>query len=189
MFDTIHFGLRKRLAGNGASESIHSMRSVLPPLSPALHLLLHTLQLWLILLVAVQVPPEMLKRGWPSRVEAIGSLSLLTPVEKAAFEDDTSLHLPIREPEPQDWLAQQAEKARPMISSGSSSHVSNRARISARLASCRSASSARSRPRSRSCASTASASSRSRHAFSRLCPLRRCLRKHGSIKTRRNANC
>lgn len=110
MFDTIHFGLRKRLAGHGASESIHLMRSVIPPLSPALHLLLHTTQLWLTLLVAAQVPPELLKRDWPSRVEAIGSLSLLTPVEKAAFEDDPSHHLPIREPEPQDWLAQQAEK-------------------------------------------------------------------------------
>jgi archaemetzincin len=43
-------------------------------------------------------------------VEAIGSLSLLSPVEKAAFEDDSTLHQPIRTPEPEDWLAQQPEK-------------------------------------------------------------------------------
>lgn len=110
MFDTIHFGLRKRLAGHGASESIHLMRSVIPPLSPALYLFIHTAQLWLTMLVAAQVPPELLKRDWPSRVEAIGTLSLLTPVEKAAFEDDPALHLSIRAPKPEDWLAQHDEK-------------------------------------------------------------------------------
>jgi archaemetzincin len=37
-------------------------------------------------------------------------LSLLSPLEKSAFEDDPSLHQPIRALEPEDWLAQQPEK-------------------------------------------------------------------------------
>jgi archaemetzincin len=86
------------------------MRSVIPPFRHASLLLFQTCLLLAALPVTAQVPPELLKRDWPSRAEAIGSLSLLSPVEKAAFEDDPNLHQPIRAPEPEDWLAQQPEK-------------------------------------------------------------------------------
>ena len=50
------------------------------------------------------------KTAWPSRSEAIGSLLTASPPERAAFEDDAAFHLPIKKPEPGDWLAQHDEK-------------------------------------------------------------------------------
>jgi len=50
------------------------------------------------------------KTAWPARSEAIGSLLTLSPLERAAFEDDPALHVPIKSPESGDWLAMHDEK-------------------------------------------------------------------------------
>lgn len=50
------------------------------------------------------------KPTWPSRSDAIGSLLTATPLERAAFEDDATLHSPIKKPGPSDWLAEHPEE-------------------------------------------------------------------------------
>jgi archaemetzincin len=50
------------------------------------------------------------KPAWPSRSEAVGSLLNASPLERAAFEEDAALHLPIKKPEANDWLARHDEK-------------------------------------------------------------------------------
>lgn len=46
----------------------------------------------------------------PSCAEAVGDLSRLPPVQRAAFENDAAFFKPIRKPEPMDWLALHQEQ-------------------------------------------------------------------------------
>lgn len=50
------------------------------------------------------------KTVWPTRSDAIGSLLTASPLERAAFEEDAALHVPIKKPAPNDWLALHDEK-------------------------------------------------------------------------------
>ncbi|WP_395753485.1 archaemetzincin [Prosthecobacter sp.] len=45
----------------------------------------------------------------PTRQEAVGDLTKLSALERAAFEDDATLFEPIRKAKPMDWLAQHKE--------------------------------------------------------------------------------
>lgn len=45
----------------------------------------------------------------PSREQAIGDLTRATPVERAAFENDSTFFEPLRKPHSMDWLAQHDE--------------------------------------------------------------------------------
>ncbi|MCX6854449.1 MAG: archaemetzincin [Verrucomicrobia bacterium] len=50
------------------------------------------------------------KSEWPSRMEALGNTEALSPLEKAAFQDDPKLYTEKRAPAAIDWLTEHAEK-------------------------------------------------------------------------------
>lgn len=77
-------------------------------------------RVWLVVIVvlfAVRVISAGIVRSGPipTRDQAIGDLTRATPLERAAFEDDTAFFQPIRKPTSGDWLAEHDEPGQTVL--------------------------------------------------------------------------